>query len=537
VARKRQGWRGPDYPGEFPSLGFEVIDWIEANCAIPDRHVAGEPFLLSTEQKMHLIWEYRLDPKAVADLDTPSAAFAYVGNVLVRPQKWGKGPFSAARICAQASGPVLFAGWDADGEPTGMPWSTPHIQVTAVSEDQTKNIWRALVPMIELGAVHGEIDNTGLQQIYLPGDGLIERVTSSALSRLGARITYVEQDETHGMTEANGGHKLADTQRRNLAGTGGRWSATTNAWDPSEASQAQLDFEMVEERQITDVYVNYPKPLEGSWQNKRERRRILKHAYKGAPWVDLNRVESECKRLDAKKDPGQAERFFGNRIVAGVSQAFDVDDYKKLRSDQNEIERGRIITLGFDGSLTRDATGLVATDAETGFQVVLGVWERPLHLTDEDAWVVPVDEVDEAVDQAFECWDVWRMYADPPYWKDDINRWAGRHGDEKVVLYWTNVRKKMAYALKGFKTDMRPGVMSYGGEHADVLERHIANAVKRATAMHHDEDGLPLWLISKDGPNSPRKIDLAMAACLSWEARGDCIRSGRLNKTYTRAAW
>lgn len=534
---KRQ-WRGAEIPGEFPTLGYIVADWIEANCAIPDRHVAGQPFKLSDEQLKHLIWEYRLHPKAKVDLEKPSAPFVYDGNVLVRSQKWGKGPLSAARICAQAAGPVLFAGWDDEGEPTGMPWSTPHIQVTATAEDQTKNIWRALIPMIELGAIAAEIDNTGLQQIYLPDDGLIERVTSAAISKLGARITYAEQDQTESMLEANGGIKLADTQRRNLGGTGGRWSASCNAWDPAENSVAQQDFEMVESGEVTDVFVNYPTPVEGSWQDKRNRRRILKHAYKGAPWVDLNRIEAECRRLDAKKDPGQAERFYGNRIVAGASKAFDLTAYKKLRDDERTIEPGRIVTVGFDGALTRDATGLVVTDAELGHQLAVGLWERPRNLRDDEPWIVPVDEVDEAVAHIFDTWDVWDFYADPPHWKEDINRWAGEYGEDKVTLWWTNQRKKMAYSLKQFATDQREGVMSYGGEHADDLERHIGNAVRRLTQMRDEDDQTLLWLIGKDGHNSPRRIDLAMAACLSWEARGDCVRKGEHVKKKRRyASW
>jgi hypothetical protein len=33
----------------------------------------------------------------------------------------------------------------------GMAWSTPLIQLTAASEEQTENIYDALRPMIELG--------------------------------------------------------------------------------------------------------------------------------------------------------------------------------------------------------------------------------------------------------------------------------------------------------------------------------------------------------------------------------------------------
>jgi hypothetical protein len=40
-------WRGPEYEGEFPTLGYEVAQWIQDNCVIPDREDAGEPFILT----------------------------------------------------------------------------------------------------------------------------------------------------------------------------------------------------------------------------------------------------------------------------------------------------------------------------------------------------------------------------------------------------------------------------------------------------------------------------------------------------------
>jgi hypothetical protein len=520
----------------FPTLGYLVGEWIEAHCVIPDRATAGQPLRLSDEQYNHLLWQYRLRPDATYHPDRPAAPFVYVGSVLVRSQKWGKGPFSSARICAQAVGPVLFAGWDADGEPVGMPWATPHIQVAAVAEDQTDNIWRALKPMIELGPLADMIPDTGLERINLPGGGLIEPVTSQALTRLGARSTYVELDEPHLMTKRNGGDRLADTMRRNVAGMGGRWSATGNAYDPSEHSVEQIDVES----KLPNVYVDFPQSPAGSWSNKRERRRILKFAYRGAPWVDVDRIEAECDRLAAKGDPAQAERFYGNRVVSGSDMAFDVQTrWAPLARPDQRVEAGRVITLGFDGSRVQDATGLVATDVETGHQFVLGAWVRPVDLPEDEPWEVPDDEVDQAVAHAFATWDVWRMYGDPPYWETALDRWAGVYGSERVVRWWTNRDRPMAFALKAWRNDMRAGVLSHDGN--PVLAEHIGNAVKKWTKIRDEEtvedgtDGAAravlrefLWLIRKESPRSRRKIDLAMAACLSWEARGDALRAGAL---------
>jgi len=505
-------------PPKLPefSLGFGVCEWIEENCAIPDGEQAGEPFLLTDEQEHFVNWFYAVDQ---------DGKFRFRRALMVRSQKWGKGPLSAAIICAEAAGPVKFDHFDGTLA-IGKPWPTPWIQVVAVSEDQTDNVWTALVPMIELGELSANVPDTGKTRINVSGgngsSGVIEPVTSAALSRLGQRLTFALHDETHSWTEHNGGMKLADTQRRNLAGMKGRSLETTNAWDPAEMSVAQITFEA----DMPDVLVDYPEPLEGSIRNKRERRKILKHAYAGAPWVDLDRIEAEIEEL-LPRDPNQAERFFLNRIVAGADRAFDVEAYRELASDY-VIPKGALVTVGFDGSLYNDATGLVVTEVDTGHQHMAGVWERPKNLPpDDDSWMVPVVEVNEAVAAIFEQWKVWRMYADPPYWQESIDRWAGTYGADVVHYYWTNNRKKTAFALREFRSDMRPGVMSHDG--SEPLVRHVGNSVRRPTNMRDDE-GHFLWLIGKDGAKSPNKIDLAICAALSWRARGDAINSGALKK-------
>lgn len=558
-------WHGPRWSGEFPSLGYLVTAWQEAHCVIPDRIVAGDPLILSDEQAMHQLWQYRLWPEARFDPNRPAAPFVYYGSLLVRSQKWGKAPFSAARLAAQAEGPVLFAGWAqggeswdcADhgcrcgweyvyepGEPMGLPWATPHLQVAATSDDQTDNIWRALKPMIERGPLASVIVDTGLDRMNLRGGGIIEKVSNNATTRLGARIVYVEIDQPESMTATNGGEKLVDTLLRNVAGMGGRWAATGNAHDPSQESVQQTWID----KPTGTVHIDYPEPLEGSWTNKRDRRRILKHAYQGSPWVDVDRIEADCDRLAAKGDPGQAERWFGNRVVAGAAKAFDRRRFELLGLGRGGIAAGRLVTLGFDGAKRFDSTGLIATDVELGHQVVVAVWERPLELPESAPWGVPIGEVNDAVDFCFTFWRVWRMNGDPPHYVDDLARWAGLYGDDKVVEWWTNRVKPMAYALREYHEAMgsedTPAVLSHGpldgspearDAHAAFI-RHVGNAVRRTTKMR-DEHGW-LWTISKDAQKSVRKIDLAMAGCLSWTARQDAIRAGALKQPeYARAAW
>ena len=103
----------------------------------------------------------------------------------------------------------------------------------------------------------------------------------------------------------------------------------------------------------------------------------------------------------------------------------------------------------------------------------------------------------------------------------------GKYGDDRVIAWWTNQRKKMAFALREFKTDMRSSVMSHDGN--EDLVRHVGNAIRRPTNMR-DDDGKFLWMIGKEGAKYVNKIDLAMCAVLSWRARGDAIADGEPKK-------
>ena len=122
-------------------------------------------------------------------------------------------------------------------------------------------------------------------------------------------------DETGLWTAQNKGHDLAKTLRRGLAGMGGRSIETTNAWNPAELSAAQMAFEAKADGHL-------PRLSQAAGQsvvrNKAERRKIHKHVYGDSWWVDLDGIEAEAAEI-MESDPANAERFFGNRVVAGSS--------------------------------------------------------------------------------------------------------------------------------------------------------------------------------------------------------------------------
>lgn len=330
-----------DFKVDFPTLGDVVDAWIAQHCKVPNGFDRGASFVESDWQFWCTANHYRVKDTVQWDPVKPlrAQAFHYRRSQIVAPQKTGKGPWSASIVAAEAVGPTFFGGWAEKGdvyrcedfgcpcgwyweyepgEPMGIRQPSPLIQMLATSEDQVDNVYGPLKAMILLGPLGSLMKvREGFIRI-LGGEGgedfdKIEAVSSSAASRLGNPISFALQDETGTYTKTNKLIKVAQTQRRGLAGMGGRSIETTNAWDPAEASLAQQTFES----QAPDIFKFYRQPpADLSYRNKRERKRIHAHVYDGSPWVNLDDIEAEAVEL-LETDPAQAERFFGNRLVSG----------------------------------------------------------------------------------------------------------------------------------------------------------------------------------------------------------------------------
>lgn len=517
---------------------YVVPSWIEAHCVVPDGFRKGAPFALYDYQLLYVASFYtvRGDAEWVPENPVLAPAFVYRRALLVGPQKIGKDPLAAVHICVEGVGPALFAGWAGKddgwacidhgcrcgweyaydpGEPMGMVWPTPLIQITAFSEEQTDNTYDALRPMIDGGPLHDVIPKTGEAFIRLPGGGRIDTVTSSAQSRLGQRVTFVSQGEVGLWTRQNKMERVADTQFRGLAGMGGRASMNTNAWDPSEKSVAQQQYESPS----TDIYrqfVQPPKTL--SYTNKAERRKIHRIVYpadvlkENGGHLDLDSIENEAADL-VERDPQQAERFYGNRVVAGGGRAIDPKEWDKLARLDGKPAAGTRIGAGFDGSISGDATILIGCTAD-GYSFLIGSWVRsPGELG--KGWMVPRLKVDETVRDMFATWDVGLLLADPPKWYTEIESWQREYGEERVQPFDTNRDVLMAPAVDRWLTAIALGTHHHDGD--PVTSEHVKNAHKRkARARAPDDDNRTLYTLTKGDDGG--KIDAAVADVLAYEA-------------------
>jgi hypothetical protein len=160
------------------------------------------------------------------------------GSQVAKPQKWGKAPLSAAVVCVEAhpDGPVLFDGWDAD-------WSAGRPSVAVAAHPDHGLLGGSVRQRVARAAADDRARPAGER---VPGYGPDEdQLAVGRADRAGDRVGHLAswpahpclsvQDQTESWLASNGGHKLRDSQRRGLAGTGGRFFETPNAWDPVES--------------------------------------------------------------------------------------------------------------------------------------------------------------------------------------------------------------------------------------------------------------------------------------------------------------
>lgn len=513
----------------WPSLGEGVCAFIEEYLVFGPGDLRGHPARLDDEKRGLICRMYEVYPQ-----DHPQAGRRRFRRVGVSLRKGSAKTELAAWIAAvelHPEGPVRCIGWDRKGNPIGGGVTDPYIPMVAYTEEQSEELaYGTLLCVLGEGPLAGDFD-LGLTRILRKdGAGKAVALAGSPGPRDGARTTFQVFDETHRMAlpKQLAAHRtmLANMPKRKLADP---WSLeVTTAPAPGEGSVAEqmMDYaRSVAEGRRSDskLFFFHRQAGDGHDLTTPEGRKaaIIEASGPVAEWSDVSGIEEQWQ--DPTADLTFLERVWLNRPIQVSARAFDVAAWKKAAKPEYRVAPKSLITLGFDGSLFHDGSALVGTEIETGFQWVLGLWERPIGVQD---WCVPVAEVDSAVAEAFSTWNVWRLYADPPHWKSYVDTWAGRWSD-RVAEWWTNRDRPMAYALLEFNRAVLTGELSHDGDPA--LARHIGNSVKRPLRIF-GEDGRPLWVIQKEKPDSPHKMDAAMAAVLSWEARGDAIAAGVLKQ-------
>ncbi len=532
----------------WPTMGAEVCAFIESQLCHGPGDLLGEPVNLNDEQSGWIYRMYEVYPETterrtksviVKDANPNAGKRRFQRCALSLRKGSSKTEFAAWLAAAELheDGPVRCAGFTTSRGvrvPVSRGVTDPYIPMISYTEEQTEELaYGALRRILEKSSIGSDFD-IGLERIMrLTGDGKAEAVSASPNARDGARTTFQHADETHRFTldslKRAWTVMLANLSKRPIADP---WALeTTTAPEPGMQSVAEST--MLRAQELAGTPEGARSKLfffhrEASAQHDLETEDGLRAAIVQASgpyiakWTAVDSIAEQFRSPDA--DLSYLERVWLNRPVQASGVAFNVPQWRALARPDHFVLPGAAVCLGFDGSRYDDATALVATEVGSGHQWPLGIWMHD----GTPNWQAPVDEVDGAVRDAFERLTVLRMYCDPPKWESWVAEWAGRYGKTHVLEWWTNRRKQMAYAIRSFEGALKAGEITNSGD--AVLTSHLANARRLYTNLI-DEQGGRLWILRKERPDSPMKIDGAVAAVLSWEARNDAIQAGEVPNT------
>lgn len=510
----------------FPTLGPQVCDFIESYLVFGPGDLREQPAVLDAEKRALIYRMYEVYPQghglAGRRRFKRCAISLRKGTAKTELAAW------LAAVELHPDGPVRCDGWDAAGAPVGVGVTDPYIPMVAYTEEQSDELaYGALRVILQHSQLADDFD-IGLERIVrIGGDGKAVSLATSPNSRDGARTTFQVFDETHRLTlpKLRQAHRTmqANIPKRLLADA---WSLEiTTAPTPGENSIAEdtMDYaRQVASGAITDtrLFFFHRQASDDHDLTTPEgvRAAVVEASGPAASWSDIDTIAGQW--ADPTTDKTYLERVWLNRLVRASERAFDIEKWKELADETYRPLPGAVITLGFDGARWHDSVALVGTEIVTGFEWLCGLWERPENV---EEWEAPVETIDQVVDECFTTWDVWRMYCDPPYWDTMVAHWAGKYGEKRVIEWWTNRQKQMAYAISAFETAINSGDLVHDGN--PHLQRHMGNAVRRYLNLR-DDNGQRLWTIYKERSDSPHKIDAAMAGVLSWEARCDALTAG-----------
>jgi phage terminase large subunit-like protein len=517
----------------YPTLGPQVADFLEATAVFGPGDKRGDDYVVDQEVKALLGRMYEVYPQGHEQ--EGRRRFKRCAISLRKGSRKTEIGGLVAYAELHPHAPVRCDGFDSYGQPVGVPVNDPYIPMLAYTEEQTEDLAYAVLYVVCTEGPDARWFDAGLERVVrTDGSGKAAAMAGAPQARDGARTTFQHFDETAHLILPRlvKAHQtmLANIPKRPMSDP---WSLETSvAPEPGMGSVAEKTWDYaqaIKEGRSTDSRLFFfhreaSIPLDKARKsNKKLREWVLDASGPAvAQWTDVGSI------IDLINDPTTdltfVERVWGNRRTQSSQKAFNVEAWASRASDY-EPSPGGLIVVGFDGSQTDDSTALVATEVDTGFQWVAGLWEQPFG-ADHGGWEVPEEEVTDTVDELFDTFRVWRLYGDPPYWRDTIRAWQGTHGTKKVIEWWTNRRKAMAYALKNYSQAMVAEGSQLHHDGNERMKAHIGNAYRRYTNMRDEETGERLFIIGKEGPNSPLKIDAAMAGCLSWEARGDAKAAG-----------
>lgn len=438
--------------------------FIREYLTVPKGHGAGKPVRLREFQQ-----------------DIVRAAFAPgIRTALVSiPRANGKTMLAAALAVAE-----MFVGDD-----------SAEVLVVASDQRQANITLRMAKRMIELNPRLSERAHVYADRIVVPErDSLLLPLPAEPGALHGHDPSLLIVDELHVVTEA--------TWEAVTSMTGKRPESLTLAISTPSSSPDCIMWRLVEHGRAGDdpafALKEYAAP-EGCAVDDLEAWKLGNPAMAcKSPFLAVDGMEAARKTL---REPVFRQLRLGQWIT-GVEAWLPFGAWDSCSRSTRDLLVGERVVLAFDGSASGDSTALVGCTLD-GHLWVEGLWENPK----DQQWRVPREDVDTAVAAAFDKYDVVELACDPWGWRSEIEAWAKRHGEKRVLEWNTAYAQRMAPATDRLYQAVTTNTVTHDGD--PRLSAHIAHCIAKRTPMGD--------LVSKDKRGSPRKIDAAVAAIVAFD--------------------
>jgi phage terminase large subunit-like protein len=269
----------------------------------------------------------------------------------------------------------------------------------------------------------------------------------------------------------------------------------------------------IEEGQIEDngfYYKIYEADQDLDIADPKQRKEALEQSNPAlGDWVDAEQLERAFQQIPEN----EFRRYFLNQWTSTAERWLPAGVWEECY-EEKKLELKSKIILGFDGSYSRDSTALVGLsfEEERPHLEVLGHWERPV--TENKLWKIPRDEVIARIHKIFKDYEVVEFVVDPMGFHSELAELEDQYGEDMILYFEGNYRKRMAEATSRFYTAVLEKDLSHDGDFD--LFQHLINCVPKETPQG--------TLVTKINKSSARKIDLAIASIMVFDRWSDLRR-------------
>ncbi|WP_223852148.1 hypothetical protein [Bifidobacterium myosotis] len=269
-------------------------------------------------------------------------------------------------------------------------------------------------------------------------------------------------------------------------------------------------------------------------------------------WLTLEGQLSQIYQPDT--DPADSIRYFLNNLSSAQNAWLAESDIQSHILYRREMEtflesprlkdawkrfvtRKEPITLGFDGSVSKDSTALVGCRVSDGMIFLIRLEARPDGPEGAD-WKVDRDAFDETARRVMDEYNVVGFFADAAFFETMIAGWekdyakqlkyGPRKSGDLIKFYTNNWKLDMYRATENAATSFR---YSYEepengrpvpNDIALLADPRLINHFRHAI-RHEKTYGYKIY---KETPASPDKIDACVAGVLAYQARARYLETG-----------